>query len=99
MTKQSPMLSIYDGQKCCGWIIERAKGYEAYDVAEHSLGIFAKRELAIEAACDPPDKQREAPSGRDIRRGLENGSLGSETDANVARPSRQVKRGDVCDGV
>jgi hypothetical protein len=98
MIKHTPLLSIYSGRECCGFIIERARGFEAFDVDERSRGIFASRELAINAACDPPDKQRESLARRQPSKALNNNDL-VRIEANVAPSSRRVKRGDMCDGI
>jgi hypothetical protein len=42
------MLSIYDGRSCVGFVLARgARGFEAFDAAEKSLGIFASKDEAI----------------------------------------------------
>ena len=42
------MLSVYDGQQCCGFILSRgSKGFEAFDADQTSVGVFAtQREAA-----------------------------------------------------
>ena len=43
-----PMLSVYDGQVCIGWVLERGRaGFEAFSDREQSLGVFATRDGAI----------------------------------------------------
>ena len=45
----SPMVSIYDGQRCCGWVFHRGRtGFEAFTAEQHSLGTFpTQREAAV----------------------------------------------------
>ena len=44
----TPLVSIYDGQVCIGFVIERGlRGYESFDAAEKSLGTFASKDAAI----------------------------------------------------
>jgi hypothetical protein len=51
--QRTPMLSIYDGQICIGWVLERGfRGYDAFDVGEQSLGVFATRDAAINKLKD-----------------------------------------------
>ena len=48
-----PMVSVYDGQGCLGWVIERGRaGFETFDAAEKSLGVFATRDAAINKLKD-----------------------------------------------
>ena len=43
-----PMVSVYDGQRCLGWVIERGgAGFESFDAAEKSLGVFTTKDAAI----------------------------------------------------
>jgi hypothetical protein len=43
-----PMLSVYDGRQCVGFVLERGRrGYEAFDAGERSLGMFETRDAAI----------------------------------------------------
>jgi hypothetical protein len=43
-----PMLSIYDGRQCVGFVLARGRaGYEAFNTDEKSLGTFASRDAAI----------------------------------------------------
>jgi hypothetical protein len=55
-----PLLSVYDGQTCVGFVLDRGRaGYEAFGAdAEQSLGVFETREAAIESVWDPPDKEK-----------------------------------------
>jgi hypothetical protein len=47
---QSAMLSVYDGQRCLGRILQRGKrGYEAFDADDNSLGIFSTTNEAANA--------------------------------------------------
>jgi hypothetical protein len=42
------MVSVYDGQRCLGWVIERGgAGFESFDAAEKSLGVFTTKDAAI----------------------------------------------------
>jgi hypothetical protein len=51
----APMVSVYDGQTCIGWVLRRhwvngwAVAYEALDPQERSLGIFSSDHEAAEA--------------------------------------------------
>jgi hypothetical protein len=46
----APMLSIYDGQRCIGFILKRGKaGVEAFDANCTSLGVFATEPAAADA--------------------------------------------------
>jgi hypothetical protein len=51
-TEQSaPMISIYDGRQCVGFVVERGRsGFEAFTAGERSLGMFKTRDAAI-GAC------------------------------------------------
>jgi hypothetical protein len=44
----SPMASVYDGQRCIGFVFARGKrGFEAFDADQIPLGIFpSQREAA-----------------------------------------------------
>jgi hypothetical protein len=44
----TPMLSVYDGQVCVGFVLARGlREYEAFDAGEQSLGVFATRDAAV----------------------------------------------------
>jgi hypothetical protein len=46
--RATPMLSIYDGQRCVGFVLARGRnGYEAFDAGEYSLGLFKMKDAAI----------------------------------------------------
>jgi hypothetical protein len=51
MTRQhsTPLISIYDGRACLGFVLARGpRGFEAFDAtAEHSLGVFETQAEAI----------------------------------------------------
>jgi len=50
VASSSPMVSIYDGQRCCGWVFARGRqGFEAFTAAQQSLGIFATQREAATA--------------------------------------------------
>ena len=43
-----PMLSIYDGRQCVGFVLARGRrGYEAFTAGERSLGMFETQDGAI----------------------------------------------------
>ena len=49
----TPMMSIYDGQQCIGFVIARARqGHEAFDRQERSLGHFKTAAQAANAVAD-----------------------------------------------
>jgi hypothetical protein len=52
----SPMLAVYDGQRCRGHLIGRGRsGFDAFDEDDVSLGFFPDQEsasIAIWAAAD-----------------------------------------------
>jgi hypothetical protein len=43
------MLAVYDGSNCIGFVLRRAAGVEAFDVADSSLGLFASEATAASA--------------------------------------------------
>jgi hypothetical protein len=46
----TPLISIYDGRECVGFVISRGKlGYEALDRAERSLDLFPTQREAADA--------------------------------------------------
>jgi hypothetical protein len=52
-----PMVSVYDGQKCLGFIFNRGcRGFEAFDADEHSLGVFRDQRDALDAIPSAADK-------------------------------------------
>jgi hypothetical protein len=43
-----PLVSIYDGQRCLGFILARGKtGFEAFAADERSLGLFQSQKEAV----------------------------------------------------
>jgi hypothetical protein len=43
-----PLVSIYDGQRCVGFILARGKtGFEAFVADEQSLGLFPSQKEAV----------------------------------------------------
>jgi hypothetical protein len=43
-----PLVSIYDGQRCLGFILARGKtGFEAFAANEQSLGLFPSQKEAV----------------------------------------------------
>jgi hypothetical protein len=52
-TSSSPMVSIYDGQQCCGWVYARGRtGFEAFTADQRSLGTFATQHEAAVAVME-----------------------------------------------
>jgi hypothetical protein len=48
MSSVTPMISIYDGHLCVGFVLARGhRGYEAFTAGKHSLGMFETRDAAI----------------------------------------------------
>jgi hypothetical protein len=48
MSTITPMLSVYDGRTCIGFVLARGRrGFESFDAAENSLGMFPTRDEAI----------------------------------------------------
>jgi hypothetical protein len=46
----TPMVSVYDGRECVGFVLARGKlGFEALDRDEHALGIFPTQREAADA--------------------------------------------------
>jgi hypothetical protein len=55
------LLSVYDGQECCGFLIRRPRrGVEAFDREERSLGIFPSDAEAANAVLDSAENERGA---------------------------------------
>jgi hypothetical protein len=49
----TPMVSVYSGQHCIGFIMERAKlGFQALTSGEEHLGYFTSRREAAKAIGD-----------------------------------------------
>jgi hypothetical protein len=49
-TRQTAMLSVFDGRRCVGHILSRGKqGYEAFDGDHRSLGVFDTQAAAAAA--------------------------------------------------
>jgi len=45
-----PMVSIYSGRECLGWVLSRGcKGFEAFDCHEQTLGLFSNQRDAANA--------------------------------------------------
>jgi hypothetical protein len=43
-----PLVSIYDGQRCLGFILARGKaGFETFAANEQSLGLFPSQKEAV----------------------------------------------------
>jgi hypothetical protein len=48
----APMVSVYDGRQCVGFILARGKsGFEAFDCDERSVGLYPTQ-CAAAAALD-----------------------------------------------
>ena len=48
MSTTTPLLSIYDGRQRVGFVLTRGRrGYDAFDVGEHSLGVFETKDAAV----------------------------------------------------
>jgi hypothetical protein len=46
----SPMLSVFDGRTCAGWIVGRGRiGWEAFTADEGSVGVFPTQREAANA--------------------------------------------------
>jgi hypothetical protein len=44
------MLSVYDGQTCCGFILRRREGaFEGFTADEQSIGLFEDEQAAAAA--------------------------------------------------
>jgi hypothetical protein len=55
------LLSVYDGQQCCGFLIRRPRrGAEAFDREERSLGLFPSEVEAANAVLDSASNERGA---------------------------------------
>jgi hypothetical protein len=49
----SPLLSIYDGRRCCGWVFARGRaGFEAFTAEQQSLGTFPTQREAATAVME-----------------------------------------------
>jgi len=48
-----PLVSIYDGRECVGFVISRGKlGFEAFTADQHSLGIYPNQKGAADAITE-----------------------------------------------
>jgi hypothetical protein len=53
------MLTVYDGQRCVGFILRRGKlGYEAFTADDRSVGIFRTQHEAANALTGVAEKVR-----------------------------------------
>jgi hypothetical protein len=54
LSQRSCLATVYDSQTCCiGFLLSRGKtGYEAYDIADKSLGVFASTKAAAAAVSE-----------------------------------------------
>jgi hypothetical protein len=54
MSDSAPLLSVYSGRTCVGFVLRRGKaGFEAFDVNERSLGLFPGQAEAIASIAEP----------------------------------------------
>jgi hypothetical protein len=57
----TPMVSVYDGRACLGFILARGRsGFEAFDREERSLGLYPAAPAAANAVCAAAENQRAA---------------------------------------
>jgi hypothetical protein len=50
MTDKPTMLSVYDGQVCAGFVLNRGRlGHEAFDARQVSLGVYRTASEAADA--------------------------------------------------
>ena len=53
--RSSPMVSVYDGQTCIGFVFSRGKlGFEAFDSDEKSIGLFPTQRAAAASVMRSP---------------------------------------------
>jgi hypothetical protein len=44
----TPLLSVYDGRQCVGFVLNRGRsGFEAFDAEEKSIGLFETQDAAV----------------------------------------------------
>jgi hypothetical protein len=54
-TSSSTMVSVYDGQRCIGFVFHRGHaGFETFDVDQRSLGMFPTQREATVALMERP---------------------------------------------
>jgi hypothetical protein len=52
------MLSVYDGQRCIGFLLSRGKlGFEAFAADQHSLGTYPTQREAADAIPNNEEKK------------------------------------------
>jgi hypothetical protein len=57
----TPMVSVYDGRACLGFILARGRaGFEAFDREERSLGLYPAAPAAANAVCAAAGNERTA---------------------------------------
>jgi hypothetical protein len=50
----TPMVTLYAGHCCVGFIFKRGTlGFEVFDAAQHSLGLFSNERAALDALSIP----------------------------------------------
>jgi hypothetical protein len=53
-TATTPLVSVYDGRTCLGFVLARGKlGFEAFTADERSLGTYATQREAAAAIGEP----------------------------------------------
>jgi hypothetical protein len=54
----TPMVSVFDGRRCLGWIYRRGRsGFEVFDANEVSLGLFETEREALDALPDAAPRE------------------------------------------
>ena len=57
-SRRSPLSSVYDGQRCIGFLLSRGRaGVEAFDCDERSLGVYPTQGEAVNAIPDNEEKK------------------------------------------
>jgi hypothetical protein len=55
--KPPPMVSVFDGRECIGFVMTRRRGFEAFTADERSLGIFPTMQDAADAVSEARAKR------------------------------------------
>jgi len=54
----TPLVSVYDGRECVGFILARGKtGFEAFDSEERSIGVYPTQGEAANAIPNNEEKK------------------------------------------
>jgi hypothetical protein len=62
--QQSPLMSVYSGRDCIGFILARGKsGFEAFDRDDKSLGLFRTQDMAADAITTKTGESK-TPAGQ-----------------------------------